>query len=118
MPADEFYDYIAERPYYEEGRVPNLSDSDESRAARNTESSTECNGIPVVTGPRGDQGVPGSPGNDGINGETGIPGIPVALYSTLIELSRLAVVSYEAKKKQHACMHIFRPTYVTTTVSF
>ena len=74
MSADEFYDYITKRPHYDEGRVPNLSDSDESRDARSTESSAECNGIAVVSGPRGDQGVPGLPGNDGINGEAGIPG--------------------------------------------
>ena len=77
MSADKFYDYITKQPHYEEGREPNLSDSDESRAARSTESSTECNGIAVVSGPRGDQGVSGLPGKDGINGEAGIPGADV-----------------------------------------
>ena len=76
MSADEFYDYITKGSFYEEGTVPNLS---ESRDARSTESSTECNGIVVVSGPKGDQGVPGLPGNDGINGKAGIPGTPIML---------------------------------------
>ena len=74
MSADKFYDYITKRPFYEKDTVPNLSDSDDSRVARSTESSTECDGIAVVSGPKGDQGVTGLPGNDGVMGEAGIPG--------------------------------------------
>ena len=72
MSADEFYDFIMKRPSFEKDAVPNLSDS---RVDRNTESSTDCNGITVVSGPKGDQGVPGIPGNDGLEGKSGIPGM-------------------------------------------
>ena len=74
MSADEFYNYIAKGPFNEEGTVPSLLEDDDSRVARSTESSTECNGVAVVSGPRGDQGITGLPGNDGIMGEGGIPG--------------------------------------------
>ena len=76
MSADEFYDYIVKKSSLEKDSKP---DSDESRVARSTESSTDCNDIPVVSGPKGDQGVPGLPGNDGINGKAGIPGTPIML---------------------------------------
>ena len=76
MSADKLYDYITKRPFYEEDTVPNLSEGDDSRVARNTEASTdECDGTAVVSGPKGDQGVTGLPGNDGIRGEAGIPGM-------------------------------------------
>ena len=71
MSADEFYNYIVKKSSLEKDSKP---DSDESRVARNTESSTDCNGITVVSGPRGDQGVPGLPGNDGMKGKSGISG--------------------------------------------
>ena len=81
--ADEFYDYVAKRPFYiyEKDTVSNLSDSDDSRSrvARGTENSTECNGIGVVSGPKGNQGVPGLPGNDGVMGEAGIPGSQLSI---------------------------------------
>ena len=71
MSADEFYDYIMEGP---KNTVPNYLYSDDSRAARSTESSTDCNGIEVIPGPKGSPGVSGVPGNDGTKGESGIPG--------------------------------------------
>ena len=73
MSADEFYDHIIKTPSFE-NTEPH---GDGSRVAKSTESSTECNGIAVVSGPKGDQGVPGLPGNNGMKGESGIPGINV-----------------------------------------
>ena len=73
MSADEFYDYIIKKSSFE--KDTELHGDERSRDARSTESSTDCNGITVVSGPKGDQGVPGLPGNDGIKGETGIPGV-------------------------------------------
>ena len=72
MSADEFYDYIMKKHSFEKDTI---SDHYESRAARSTESSTECNGIPVIPGPVGDQGVPGLPGDDGVKGKAGLPGM-------------------------------------------
>ena len=72
MSADEFYDYIMKK---KEDAVPVHLYSDKNRAARSTESSTDCNGILVIPGPIGDPGVPGLPGDDGIKGEAGIPGM-------------------------------------------
>ena len=78
--ADEFYDFIIKRSSFEKDTEPNLSDSDGSRVDRNTESSTDCNGITVVSGPKGDQGVPGLPGNNGLEGKSGIPGMYTYTY--------------------------------------
>ena len=75
MSADEFYDYIMKKPSIEKDTVSDHLYSDEIRVARSAESSTDCNGVPVIPGPVGDQGVPGLPGDDGVNGESGLPGI-------------------------------------------
>ena len=72
MSADEFYDYIMDKSSFEKDTE---LDSDESRVARSTESSDDCDGVIVKSGPMGDQGVAGPPGNDGIKGESGIPGM-------------------------------------------
>ena len=72
MSADEFYNYIVKKSSLGKDSE---TDGDESRAARSTESSTDCNGIAVVSGPKGDQGVPGLPGNDGMKGKSGISGM-------------------------------------------
>ena len=72
MSADEFYDYIMKN---EKDAVPVHLYSDENRAARSTESSTDCSGTLVIPGPKGEPGVPGLPGEDGIKGEAGIPGM-------------------------------------------
>ena len=72
MSADEFYDYIMTKPsIVKSGHLY----SDESRVARSTKSSTDCNGISVIPGPVGDQGVPGPPGDNGIQGKPGLPGM-------------------------------------------
>ena len=75
MTADEFYDYIMKKPSFEKDTVSDHLYNEESRVARSTESSTDCNGIPVIPGPLGVQGVPGPPGDDGIKGEAGLPGM-------------------------------------------
>ena len=79
MSADEFYDYIMKKPSFEKDTISDHLYSDESRVARNTDSSgsTNCSGTPVIPGPVGDQGVPGLPGDDGIKGKSGLPGIYV-----------------------------------------
>ena len=93
MSADEFYDYIINKAIYEEDTIPYSSSSD-ARVTRNTKSSlksttkfstelptelptnssTDCNGVTTIPGPKGDQGVRGLPGNVGIKGEPGISG--------------------------------------------
>jgi len=78
MSANEFYDYIMETASSKEDTKPKTSDyiySDESRVTRSTESSTDCNGVTIISGPKGDQGIPGLPGYTGRKGESGIPGI-------------------------------------------
>ena len=75
MSADEFYDYIMKKPSIVKDTLSGHLYRDESRVARSTESSTDCNGIPVIPGPVGDQGVSGPPGDDGIQGKPGLPGI-------------------------------------------
>ena len=84
MSADEFYDYIMKKPSIEKDTVSDHVYSDESRVARSTESSTDCNGIPVLPGPVGDQGVPGLPGDDGMKGEPGLPGMYICTYIHLL----------------------------------
>lgn len=77
MSADEFYNYIMEKASFNKDTKPKLSDnfySDEGRVARSTESSTDCNGVAIIPGSKGDQGIPGFPGNPGRKGESGIPG--------------------------------------------
>ena len=83
MSADEFYDYIMKKPSFDKDTVSDHLYSYESRVARNTESSTDCNGIPVIPGPVGDQGVTGLPGDDGIQGKPGLPGIYTHTYMYL-----------------------------------
>ena len=75
MSADEFYDYVMKKRSIEKNTMSDHLYSDESRVTRSMESSTDCNGIPVIPGPVGDQGVPGLPGDDGIQGKPGLPGI-------------------------------------------
>ena len=86
MSANEFYDYIMKEPSFEKDTVSDHLYSDESRVARSTESSTDCNGIPVKPGPVGDQGVPGLPGDDGVKGKAGLPGIYIAMYIHVLYL--------------------------------
>ena len=43
------------------------------RVNRQTESSADCRGVPLIPGPKGDPGVPGLPG---ALGQSGIPGRP------------------------------------------
>ena len=80
MSADEFYDYIMKKSSIKKDIVSDHLYNDESRFARSTESSTDCNGIPVIPGPVGDQGVPGLPGDDGVKGEPGLPGSYTCIY--------------------------------------
>ena len=72
MSADEFYDYVIHKRSIGKDTI---SDHNDDRVARSTNSSTNFNGIPAIPGPVGDQGVPGRPGVFGTIGESGIPGI-------------------------------------------